>query len=72
MSGDSREILRTEKPFSIGDIRCEPACSVCFVADADRGVVHRAELAEDGCVGELHPIAIDDGIGLPPRYLGAY
>lgn len=71
-TGESREILRTDKPFSIGDVRCEAACGVCFVADADRGVVHRAVLDEDGRVDELEAISLDDGIGLPPRYLGAY
>ncbi|MFO0550669.1 MAG: hypothetical protein U0271_19905 [Polyangiaceae bacterium] len=68
-SGDVRTILESEKaPFTLGDVRCEPACGVCFAADADRSVLHRLEVA----TGAMRDVVIDDGIGLPPRYLGAY
>jgi len=71
-TGEALELLSTlEKPFSLGDVRCEPTCGACFAADADRRVVHRFAI-EGGTVGARTAIAIDDGIGLPPRYLGAY
>ncbi|NUP08558.1 MAG: hypothetical protein HOW73_21115 [Polyangiaceae bacterium] len=71
-AGDTRELLRTESvPFTIGDMRCETTCGICFVADGDRNVVQRMEIDGAG-VGALEAISIDDGIGLPPRYVGAY
>jgi hypothetical protein len=33
--------------------------------------VHRFAIS-DGKLGERRSITIDDGIGLPPRYIGAY
>lgn len=64
-TGAFEVLLETkETPFSYGDIRC--CAGVCFVADADRGVVQRLE------GGALTAIPLDDGIGLPPRYLGVY
>lgn len=48
-SFESQRLLSSESlPFSFGDVRCEPACGSCFLADADRGggVVHRFTLKE--------------------------
>ncbi len=58
-------------PFSIGDVACAPGCGVCFVADAATGggMVHRLSLSAQGAVDKDDPHRIDDGIGLPPRYL---
>jgi hypothetical protein len=58
-------------PFTIGDVVCVPSCGACFVADAatDRGVVHRLSISAQGEVTRDEPRHIDDGIGLPPRYL---
>lgn len=67
-----RELARTEvTPFSIGDVRCEAACGVCFAVNAETGGVLRIPVnsAQLGAAA-LHPI--DDGIGLPPRFLGGY
>ncbi len=65
------ELARTDKtPFSLGDVRCAQGCGVCFAADAERRGVHRIDL--DGVDVALELFGIDDGIGLPPRYLGAY
>lgn len=72
LDGDVRELKRSEKKvFTMGDVRCEAACGVCFAADADGGQVQRFSI-EDGRLGEAKGISLDDGIGLPPRYLGAY
>jgi hypothetical protein len=56
-------------PFTLGDVRC--GCGTCFAADADRGVVRRYVL-EAGRLVARPDVTIDDGVGLPPRYLGAY
>ncbi len=58
-------------PFSIGDVVCAPGCGVCFVADAATGggMVHRLLVSAEGAVDEDEPHRIEDGIGLPPRYL---
>jgi len=58
-------------PFSIGDVVCVPGCGACFVADAATGggVVHRLSLSAEGAVDKDEPHRIEDGIGLPPRYL---
>jgi hypothetical protein len=59
----------SELPFTLGDVRC--GCGTCFVADADRGVVRRFVVEGEQLVARPD-ITIDDGIGLPPRYLGSY
>jgi hypothetical protein len=58
-------------PFSIGDVVCAPSCAVCFVADAATagGVVHRLSVSPEGAIERDDPHRIEDGIGLPPRYL---
>jgi hypothetical protein len=58
-------------PFSIGDVVCAPACSVCFVADAapTRSQVHRFTVDADGQVLPPESITVERTIGLPPRYL---
>lgn len=71
-SGAARDVLHSERePFTLGDVRCEPACGACFATDAGRGVVHRFDSA-GGTLGERREIVVDTAIGLPPRYLGAY
>jgi hypothetical protein len=68
-----REIFRsTDEPFTIGDIRCGQACGVCFVADAGQGGLQMLELGASGHVERAELVTVDDGTGLPPRYLGAY
>ncbi len=65
-SGEFEVLLETETtPFSYGDMRC--CGDSCFLADADRNVVHRLV---DGAPTET--ISLDDGTGLPPRFLGVY
>lgn len=65
-SGATQVLLETKTtPFSYGDIRC--CGGTCFMADADRAVVHRLVDGEPA-----QTISIDDGIGLPPRLLGVY
>ncbi len=72
-AGTATEVLSSDgAPFSLGDVRCGPACGACFVADAARGVVHRLSVEAGGAIGASREVALDDGTGLPPRYLGAY
>lgn len=72
LDGAVRELGRSDKKvFTMGDVRCEAACGVCFAADADGLQVQRFAI-QDGQLGESKGISLDDGIGLPPRYLGAY
>jgi hypothetical protein len=71
-SGEFEVLMRSESsPFSLGDVRCAPACNVCFLADAERGggVLHRLTL-EDEKVRAREQIVVDREIGLPPRSLG--
>jgi hypothetical protein len=58
--------------FAFGDVRCAPGCATCVVADASRGGVLRLPIQEDGSLGAYDLVPVDDGYGLPPRYLGAY
>lgn len=70
-SGSHDELAVTKTaPFSFGDVRCEEACG-CVVADADARVLRRFAIEPDR-LRELDALALDDGTGLPPRYLGAY
>lgn len=71
-SGATSEVARSEStPFTIGEVHCAAACGVCFAADAEDLGVLRIPIA-DGQAGAAELVPIDDGIGLPPRYLGAY
>jgi hypothetical protein len=71
-SGATTEVARSaETPFTIGEIHCAAACGVCFAADAEDLGVLRVPLV-DGQPGDVELVPINDGIGLPPRYLGAY
>ena len=58
-------------PFTIGEVHCAAACGVCFAADAEELGVLRVPVA-DGQPADAELVPINDGIGLPPRYLGAY
>ncbi len=72
-TNEARELTTSDgEPFSIGDVRCGAACGTCIVADASRGGVHRFDIEADGRLGASALVQIDDGTGLPPRYLGAY
>ena len=54
------------RPFEIGEIRC--ACD-CFVADAERAVLHRL----DGASGAAQQaLPLEDAVGLPPRTLSRF
>lgn len=72
-SATTRELVASNaEAFALGDVRCAPACGACVVADASRGAVLRFPIAEDGSLGAHEIVPVDDGYGLPPRYLGAY
>jgi hypothetical protein len=69
-SGAVAQLVATDAPFELGEVRCAAACGACGVADAQRGGVHLIEVGEGGAVVSIRLATIDDGIGLPPRYLG--
>lgn len=74
-SGAFSEVLRAEhSPFTLGDVRCMPACQVCFAADAERagGSVLRFPLDDAFELGAPSEIRAETKIGLPPRYLGGF
>ena len=54
--------------FTLGQIQCVPECSLCFVADASVGKVHRLDFARS-TPPEISLIAVQNDIGLPPRLL---
>jgi hypothetical protein len=74
-SGAFDEVLTSQsQPFTLGDVRCVPACGACFAADAERsgGSVLRFALDDAGNLGAPSEIRAEAQIGLPPRYLGAF
>jgi DNA-binding beta-propeller fold protein YncE len=72
-SATARELAASDgEAFALGDVRCAPGCGTCVVADASRGGVLRLPIQEDGSLGAYELVPVDDGYGLPPRYLGAY
>ena len=71
-TGSVNERMRSERePFTIGEVRCGAACGACFVADAGRSRIVRYSTAPGG-LASPRGIELGDGVGLPPRYLGAY
>lgn len=71
-SAAAEPVLASEQlAFTFGTVACFAPCSLCFLADADRGEVHRFEL---GPAGEVLRTSrkVDGGIGLPPRALGGF
>lgn len=71
--GTVQELLRSrEEPFTLGDVLCQPECGLCFVADADRGVVQRFQRLPSGELDVPQAVAVDTRVGLPPRYLGSF
>jgi hypothetical protein len=73
---DAFEVLRrsAEEPFTIGEVRCVSACSVCFIADAETGggVVHRFDVAGAGRLVNPKQLRVESRVGLPPRHLGLF
>jgi hypothetical protein len=69
-TGSAREVLASA-PFSLGDVRCAPACGACFASDADRHVLHRFEVA-GGRLGPPLPLVADTVVGLPPTFIGRF
>jgi len=63
------------RPFVLGDVGCasapKDACGGCFLTDAETGLLHHYVLGDDGLISDGE-VDIDDGIGLPPRYLGRF
>ncbi len=70
-SRPTAERVVTGEPFTLGSVRCAPACGACFVADAEHGAVLRLPLV-DGQLGEVSRVPLGAGDGLPPRTLGGY
>ncbi len=73
VSGGVREIVRSEKPFKLGQIHCFLPCArVCYQADAEAPGVRRLAVGDDGAVTAVDLIEVAPGLGLPPRNLGAF
>ncbi|MBM4373972.1 MAG: hypothetical protein FJ095_02730 [Deltaproteobacteria bacterium] len=84
-SGASRIVLETQlRPFELGGVRCNTrldgvpladgvgACRPdCFVADGERGVLHRLVLGASG-YEPAEALTVEGTIGLPPRWLGRF
>lgn len=69
LDGSAPVSLLETAAFELGEARCATACGSCLVADGERGVLHR--LTVTGTAAEpAGEVAIDDGIGLDPRYVG--
>jgi len=59
------------KGLVYGGMVCLPGCSnLCLMADADQGVLQRAQIRDDGRVELIAPVAVEDTVGLPPVGLG--
>ncbi len=69
-TGASRVLLTSADAFDLGEVRCAADCGSCFLADAGEGSVRRFTV-DGGAASEAGPVRIDDGIGLPPRFIGA-
>lgn len=73
-AGTHRTLLRSgDEPYTLGDVSCDAACGVCLVADAGRdgGVLQRFVVGDSG-LGQPAAIALEDGIGLPPRRVATF
>jgi hypothetical protein len=74
-SGQSEVVLHSERtPFTLGAVRCAPACGVCFAADAERngGSVLRFQLDSGATLQAPTLIRAEARVGLPPRYLSMF
>jgi hypothetical protein len=67
-------VQTTASAFSLGDVRCAPRAGRCLLADAetDGGVLRLYAVAADGALTSTGSVRLDPGLGLPPRYIGAY
>ncbi len=69
-SGETEVLLRSSgEAFSLGEIRC--VCATCFLADAERNVVHHFRVGSEG-LKNRREIVVDSSIGLPPRFIGGF
>lgn len=69
-TGSARRLQDSGGAVVLGDALCAPACSdVCFMADA-RARALRSWQVDGEEIAQGHDVAVDPGIGLPPRALG--
>jgi hypothetical protein len=73
MNSQQAEVLaQSEKrPFNLGSVLCTAACGICFVADGERGILHRFAVVDDR-VAEPTKHTVRSAAGLPPRLLGHF
>lgn len=57
---------------SFGQVRCAPACGVCFVADPGAGLLRRYAVDASGKLSQTGSVRPDPDVGLPPRFLGGF
>ncbi len=64
--------MSTAVAFKLGEVRCQPACGVCFVADKEeKSSLLRFDVQEGALVGQTK-ISPDPAVGLPAFYIGAF
>ncbi len=69
-TGSARQVQDSGGAVVLGDALCAPACSdVCFMADAHARAL-RSWQVDGEKIAEGQDVAVDPGIGLPPRALG--
>jgi DNA-binding beta-propeller fold protein YncE len=68
-TGSVRQLLDGRGAAVLGDALCAPGCSdICFMADAHAKVLRGWQVDGDQ-IARGHDVAVDPGIGLPPRAL---
>ncbi|HSU41012.1 MAG TPA: hypothetical protein VLJ38_15650, partial [Polyangiaceae bacterium] len=69
-TGSARQLLDSGGAVVLGDTLCSPGCSdICFMADAQAAAL-RSWKVEGDEIAQGQDVAVDPGIGLPPRALG--
>jgi hypothetical protein len=61
-------------PYVLGEIRCEPSAATCVLADAETmgGVVVRFDIDAEGQLQQQGSVALEAGVGIPPRSISRY
>lgn len=71
-SGAVRTLLQGDAvPFTLGEARCVAPCGRCYLADAERGVLHELTLGAAG-LEVTGSVTVDATVGLPPRLVGRF
>ena len=72
-TGAAEVVLRSDgEPFTLGEVRCAPACGACFATDAGRDALMRFTLDDGARLAAPTEVPVAREVGLPPRYLGGF